>query len=396
MHIGVIGCSRRVEELLFELHRIDENVRISGLCDPLQERVSKFHKLFSPKARVYGGYEDLVKSRDIEWIVVGSWNSLHARQVIAALDAGKNVFCEKPLATNFNDCLAVKNALLRSGKKLMIGFTLRYSPHYRKIRELINTGLIGKIVSLEFNETLNFNHGGHIMCCWRRRREFTGCHILEKCCHDIDVANWMVNSRVSDVASFGGLDFFKPENEHYMYDLAPNTDGHRAYCSWPTAHGANPFTSDKDIIDNQVCILQYENGVRATFHTNINSGIPERRIYILGTEGAIRADTMTGKLEYRKIGFETKLHEVETGAVDGHAGGDAALVDYWRRMLHEDLPSLTDAKTGIESAVTCFAADEAMLKRQVINLKEYWKQLDAVADDENAFDVERKCELISP
>jgi predicted dehydrogenase len=258
----------------------------------------------------------------------------------------------------------------------MIGFSLRYTWQYRKIKELIENGAIGKIVSFEFNETLNFNHGGHIMCCWRRKREFTGCHILEKCCHDMDLANWMVGSRVKKVASFGGLDFFKPENQSKLDELSPDENGHKAYCSWPTAHGKNPFTSDKDIIDNQICIIEYENGTRATFHTNLNAGIPERRMYILGTKGAIRADMALGKIELRKIGFDEESQIFEGEHKGGHGGGDSILVDYWSKMMHENAPSLTDIETGIESAVACFAMDEAMLKNRIINLSEYWAELD--------------------
>jgi len=161
-----------------------------------------------------------------------------------------------------------------------------------------------------------------------------------------------------------------------MTDIEKDADGHRAYCVWPTTFGKNPFTSDKDIIDNQVCVMEYANGVRATFHTNLNAGIPERRMYILGTEGAIRADAITGKIEFQRIGFNARLHEINMNSNDGHAGGDAVLVDYWRSMLHSDAPSLTSIETGMESAIVCFAADDAMRENRIVDLSSYWKKLD--------------------
>lgn len=219
--------------------------------------------------------------------MIGSYNIFHAEQCVAAFAAGKHVFCEKPIAINFEQCRAIKEAYESSGCKLMIGFTLRYSPHYQKIKELVSSGIIGSIISMEFNETLDFNHGGYIASDWRRRNDLAGSHILEKCCHDIDLANWIVDSRVSKVASFGGLNFFTPDNAHHIQRIGPRTsDGVEAYRSWPQKNEADPFRAEKDIIDNQVCILEFENGVRSTFHTNINSGIPERRMYINGTEGA--------------------------------------------------------------------------------------------------------------
>lgn len=134
-----------------------------------------------------------------------------------------------------------------------------------------------------------------------------GTHLLEKCCHDIDLANWMAGAKPSRVASFGGRNFFKPENKKYQRRLGKNTKGILAYGTFPGRKHKNAFTSDKDIVDNQVAILEYENGARATFHANMNGGIPERRMYILETEGAIRADVKLGSIEVCRIGFEEKV-----------------------------------------------------------------------------------------
>lgn len=377
-NLGVIGCSTRIEGLLKKLLASDDNVEIIALCDPDQKRVNHFLQELAPNARVFEDEANLAKSPEIDWVVIGTWNSLHARQAALAFECGKHVFCEKPIATHFGDCLKLKQAYSLGDRKLMIGFTLRYTWQYRAINELVENKEIGDLISFEFNETLGFNHGGHIMSCWRRKREFTGCHILEKCCHDIDIANWIVKARARKVASFGGLNFFTPENQHHRDRLPPNENGHKAYSSWPKAQGKNPFTTDKDIIDNQVCILEYENDVRATFHTNLNAGIPERRLYLLGTEGAIRADLITGQIEIRKIGFNEESRFLQSEHKGGHGGGDDILTNYWSRMIQEDAPSLTDLETGIESAVTCFACDEAMLKNEIIDLSKYWRELDSL------------------
>ena len=104
------------------------------------------------------------------------------------------MFCQKPLATTLADCLAMREAWQASGRMFIIGFSLRYAPHYRKIKELLDQGAVGRIVSMEFNETLDFNHGGYIMGDWRRLQRYSGTHLLEKCCHDIDLVNWIMGS----------------------------------------------------------------------------------------------------------------------------------------------------------------------------------------------------------
>lgn len=374
--VGVIGGGARLSGLFRVAKNAGVNLRIGGFCDPDKNVREKFMENFGGDCRTYDDYREMLKDPEISWVMIGSWNSLHSEMAVNSFKAGKNVFCEKPLATNIDDCLAVKNAFEAGGRKLMIGFTLRYSPHYRRIKELVSSGKIGKVVSFEFNETLNFNHGGHIMSCWRRKREFTGCHILEKCCHDFDIANWIIDSRAAKVASFGGLDFFKPENSHHRDRIAKSPEGYPAYSSWPTARNKNPFETDKDIIDNQVCILEYENGVRGTFHTNLNAGIPERRMYILGTEGSIRSDVLKGEIELCKIGFDTKSEFYNTEGTGGHGGGDEILVDHLRKMIEEDAPSLTDLRSGLESAAACFACDDAMLQGRIVELAPYWQKLD--------------------
>jgi predicted dehydrogenase len=317
----------------------------------------------------------MLKDKNIDWIMVGSWNCFHSDHMIKALEAGKDVFCEKPLATTLEDCLQIKDAVEKSNNKFLIGFTLRYSPHYRKIKDLLDNNKIGRIISFEFNETLPFDHGGYILANWRRFKGNAGTHILEKCCHDIDIANWLVGSLASKVASFGGLNFFLPENSFYMEKLGFDKNGKKAYCSWVEDDDDDPFNSTKDIIDNQVIIIEYLNGVRATFHANSNAGIPERRMYICGTEGTIRSDVISGQLELKKIGFNEETKDLSTGVSGCHGGGDDVITDELiDAMLGGGMPQ-TGLHEGLTSAATCFAIDKAMDTSTVIDMNNIWNTI---------------------
>ena len=378
--IGVIGCGGRIHGLLGLWKRLGEEVEITALSDPKPEAMTRYQESFNcPDAQCYADYRDLLKQEDITWVIIGSINSVHAEQCIAAFAAGKDVFCEKPIAVTLEQCRDLKIAQEQYGRQLMVGFTLRYTPHYNKIKELLDEGVVGDILSLEFNETLGFNHGGYIAGNWRRLNEYGGSHILEKCSHDIDICNWMVESRASRVASFGGLDFFKPENEHHMKRIGPNKEGVDAYCTWHRPGDVNPFTAEKDIIDNQVCIVEFENNVRATFHTNLHSAIPERRMYINGTEGALRADLITGKIEVARIGWENNIEEHVGEHKGGHGGGDEMLVEHLYKMMSEGAPSLTSLDAGIDAAVTCFGMQDAMDQGMIVDMQSYWAALEPVS-----------------
>ncbi|MHC4884692.1 MAG: Gfo/Idh/MocA family protein [Planctomycetota bacterium] len=376
--IGLIGCGGRLRGVVKELFYATQDVEIVALCDPNEKSIEAAKEAFNAEATVHESVEALVNDPAVEWVMIGSWNCYHAEHTIAAFEAGKHVFCEKPLALTVEDCIAMRKSWLKSGKSFTIGFTLRYSPHYVRIKEILEAGTIGDIVSMEFNETLDFNHGGYIHADWRRKTEWAGSHLLEKCCHDIDLVNWMVESTAVKVASFGGCDFFNPGNEHHRERLGPNKDGKEAFQTWSVPHIAgnitNPFTEDKDILDNQVAIVQFANGVRSTFHTNCNCAIPERRMYICGTEGTLRADVMVGSIEVKRIGWDTEIETLSTESSGGHGGGDSILGQSLAATIHKGEPSRTSLEDGLRAAFTAFGIDEAERTGTIVDLTPLWEK----------------------
>lgn len=377
--IGIIGCGGRLRGLaqaLLQEIPAGRNLDLVGLCDPDARAIKQARKQLNSPATAFKDYRELVNDPAVDWVMIGSWNCHHREHAVAAFRAGKHVYCEKPLATTLEDCLAMQRAQAKAGTMFNIGFTLRYSPHYRRIRNLLQDGAVGDILSMEFNETLHFNHGGYIHGDWRRKTQWAGSHLLEKCCHDIDLANWMVGSIARRVASFGGCDFFVPSNKMYQKRLGPDPrSGRPAFQTWISPVGVNPFTKDKDVIDNQVAIIEYANGVRATFHTNCCAAIPERRMYICGTEGAIRADVIRGTIEHQAIGWDSKLRNVSTGARGGHGGGDMILLKELADSMLKGKPPFSTLEDGLKSAVTSFGIDRAMDSGKVVDMAPLWKKV---------------------
>lgn len=110
---------------------------------------------------------------------------------------------------------------------------------------------------------------------------------------------------------------------------------------WRDGNIENPFESEKDIVDNQVVIIEYKNEVGATLHLNSNSGIPERRMNLCGSKGALRADLITGKLEVGKIRFGETIEVFDTLAEDMHGGGDQVLARELGATLLQGEPTST-------------------------------------------------------
>jgi Predicted dehydrogenases and related proteins len=377
--IGVIGAGLRIRHVLsLLLNEAAGRIQIAAVCDPDPEAIEAMQKMAGSRLRVYQNEKTLCGDPEIEWVFIASPNCYHRRHAVTALDAGKNVFCEKPLATTLEDCLAIRDAVERSGKVFSFGLVLRYSPHYRKIHELLQQGAIGKLVSFEFNETINFNHGGYIFGGWRRDKSIAGSHMLEKCCHDIDIANWLTNSRAIATASFAGLDIFTPDNRDLTRKAGYDANNRRAYQTWmPPGRETDAFREGATIMDNQVTIIEYENGVRATFHANCNAAFHERRLYMCGTEGTLRADVISGIIEVQRIGFDQKRQTFSTKvASDGHGGGDAKMARSLCATIIDGAPPLADVNDGLLACATVFAIDQAQETRSIVDVKPIWDKIE--------------------
>ncbi len=374
--IGLLGGGKRlrlVTKLLKEF--AGDAVRISTVYDPEQASIKAVQDEFGAGVRAAASEQEAIEQSD--WLFIGSFNSEHARQAIAAMDAGRDVFCEKPLATNLEDCLAVQEALERSGRTFFFGLVLRFAPLYRKVYELVRSGEIGDLISFEFNETLGFNHGGYIFGNWRRNRALAGTHLLEKCCHDLDLANWIVGSLPQLAASFGGRNFFIPKYESNVERIGRDIMGQSAYSGWSDLNPINPFSGAGDILDNQVAILKYANGVHGCFHTNCNSAMPERRFHLCGTEGTLRADAYQESIEFSRIGHDSQRQVIDSSSVPGqggHAGGDRVMAKALAESILEGAPPLATVEDGLRACVAAFGIDEAADKNRVVDLRYLWER----------------------
>jgi predicted dehydrogenase len=373
--LGLIGTGGRLRHVVKNLCAADHRIKVAAFYDPDPVSIEAMKKEFGTTPVVCQSVEELVALDSIGWVFIGSPNYRHSEQAVAALRAGKDVFCEKPLATSLEDCIAIRDAADKSGRVFALGLVLRYAEIYQNVHKLLDSGAIGELISFEFNETLGFNHGGYIFGNWRRQMKLAGSHLLEKCCHDIDLANWMSGSLPVRVASFGGRNFFISKNEHHMARLGADGKGNAAYCGWPDPHRVNPFSQGADIVDNQVVILEYANGVHATFHTNCNTAIPERRFYLCGSEGTIRANAIEGLIEWKRIGHETKIERLKLKDEGGHAGGDEHMAAGLAQTLRNGAKPLAGVAEGLRSCVAAFGVDQALAQGRVIDLIPVWREL---------------------
>jgi len=381
--IGVLGYGRRMETVLRNVVQSGRGqVRVEAFYDTSEKTAARIAAA-NPGIRVCRSVAELVGLDTIDWVFIGSFNAAHRDHAVAALEAGKHVFCEKPVATTRAHCLDILAACRRHPRQSFgVGFVLRYSAFYRQMKQWIDAGRLGELISLEFNETLAPYHGAAMHGNWRRRTAWSGPMILEKCCHDMDILLWLTGSRPARVASFGGLNFFKAKNAHYndLYPVGPN--GYRYYdrglatgFAVGEEHNITPFNDDKDTVDNQVAILEMENEVRASFHYCMHSAQLERRFYMCGTRGTIRGDVLTGRLEYTPVGWDPQTEVVRPIAGNDHGNAEEPMAHDVVECMLRGTPLPTTAEDGVRAAFVSLALEEARVSGQVVDMRPYWQSL---------------------
>ena len=153
--IGIIGCGKIAQVRHIPEYAANKNAKLLGFYDINLDRAKALADQYGGTA--YETVEELLANPEIEAVSVCAANFAHAELTIAALNAGKHVLCEKPMATTLADCEAMVEAAEKNGKYLMIGHNQRLAKAHATAKELIDGGLIGDIVT--FRTT--FGHGGH-------------------------------------------------------------------------------------------------------------------------------------------------------------------------------------------------------------------------------------------
>jgi predicted dehydrogenase len=369
--VAVLGAGERARGVVKNLIRDSAGgARVVSVYDPDAAAAEEARRYWDASgACLADTVDEALRTPGAQWAMIFSPNAFHREQILAAFAAGLHVFSEKPLATTIEDCVAIHEAHARSGRLFATGFVLRYAPLYREIKRLLEFGGFGPIVSISASENITPAHGGYIMANWRRHTRIAGPHILEKCCHDLDLINWFCDDLPRRAAAFGGLDVFTPDHQ-WMFE---KYGGAGTFLAWRDPHRAeSPFTSEKDLMDNLVGLLEYRRGPRVTFQATMCNAIPERRMYIACLEGTLIGELYSGRLQCARIG-ESPREIVLPGG--GHGGGDEYIMkELWETMTR-GTPPKCGGEEGLRSAVVALALDQAAREGRTVDLEPIWSSL---------------------
>ncbi len=407
----VIGAGNRGRHTYGRYARAHpDRLRVVAIAEPIDERrdaMAREHGL--PAARVFRDWRALLEGPRLAPVaIVATSDTEHVEPALAAIASGHHLLLEKPIAPEAADCLRVVEAAEQAGRLLQIGHVLRYTSFYDRVREILDSGRLGRVVSLDMKEHVAFWHLTHSYVRGKfRNRALAAPIVLAKTCHDLDLMRWFVGAPASRVASFGSLSEFRPDrapagatarctdgcpvqsrclHDAERFYLGPDESFARI---WPWAeisldpsrearrraletgpYGVCVYRNDNDVADHQVLVIEFENGVHATFTLNGLGSHERRTIRITGTEGELRGVFQDGLLEVTRHGELTaEKIELPTSAA-GHFGGDEGLLDHFTGIVAD--ARLDDVRASgraaLDSHLLGFAADEARLTGRVVEL----------------------------
>jgi predicted dehydrogenase len=195
--------------------RHPEALRFVAVAEPLQERRLQFAKDHQiPIENQFTSWEDLMsQSRLGDAALICTQDQMHTQPTLAALQKGYHVLLEKPMATTAEECRALVRTAQDTDRQLHICHVLRYTNHFKKLRELVHSGRLGQIIHVDHKENVSWWHMAHSYVRGNWAIESESCPmILAKCCHDFDILLWILGGKCLQLSSVGDLTYFRPEN----------------------------------------------------------------------------------------------------------------------------------------------------------------------------------------
>ncbi|HEY0826497.1 MAG TPA: Gfo/Idh/MocA family oxidoreductase [Bacilli bacterium] len=194
MNIGLIGCGTMGGVYADRLAKM-EGVRVSAVCHPEPSKVAALAD--SLQAKVYSSYADMLARPELDIVCVTTPTYLHKRHILEALNAGKHVICEKPLALNEEDCREVMKRSAEKGVRVFVAHVVRFFPEYAGICERLRSGEAGGIISAKARRVSLMPKENS----WFLDRAKSGGIVFDLMIHDIDYILWLLGDSISQISA---------------------------------------------------------------------------------------------------------------------------------------------------------------------------------------------------
>jgi predicted dehydrogenase len=391
--IGVVGAGARGESFARQLYVGSDRAELFGICDIDGDRLQKFVDFCElPNARQFTNPAEFYAAKEMDAVIITTPDFTHREVALQALAADKHLYIEKPLAPTAEEGRDIIRAQRASGKIAFVGFNLRAVRLYERLKEVVDSGVLGQIVHIDGVEQLAQDHSASFMRRFHRKTKQTGGLLNHKCSHDLDIIQWLIGHehKVVKVASFGGISVFKPTKQpaKYCHECPPDTYHRcpykdRAGFVFPV-HGKKPihktsqldvyggdlcvYNPDKDIFDNQTVIMEWDNGVRGSFNLQLFQRHGERETRIWGEKGVARAVYSDFKIKIVVADTGDVIEEKIQLPQGGHGGSDVRMLGRFIDALDGKGPKNSGLSEGLAATIVAESALKSVQTGQIISV----------------------------
>ena len=329
--IGIIGIGRMGQIHLDNLMQKFSEVEVVAISD-INEEARQWAEKYTI-SKFYSDYKDLISDQQVNTVVICSPTNQHAENIIAAAQAGKNIFCEKPMDLSIQTAMRVLQIVEKAGVKFMLGFNRRFDPNFMKIKSLIDDGKVGDPQTVKITSRDPAPPPIDYI-------KSSGGMFLDMTIHDFDMARFMVNSKVISIFAVG-------------------------------RNLVDPNIGMAGDIDTAVVTITFDSGAIATIDNSRQAVYGyDQRVEVFGSEGM--AGTENNKSDnhyyYNKKGQSESLplHFFMDRYIPSYFNEMKAFIDC---IVRDEVPKV-GGQDGLISLAMGWAANTSMQENRVVMLKE--------------------------
>lgn len=387
MGTGVRGSSTWGKDLV---DSYSETVEMVGLCDSNYKRLEAAKKRIGTDAKTYEAkdFDLMIKETKPDSVIVTTIDSKHEKYIVRAMELGCNVITEKPVATEADQCQRIIDAELRTGQKIDVTFNVRCMMESDAIKKIILSGDLGNIISIDFQEYLDINHGASYYRRWHGKIKNSGSLLVHKASHHFDMVNWLIDAEPLEIKATGRLAYYGKNNSYrgkncrtctfkdqckFYWDMTTSKSSMELYGNCEDVDG---YLRDGCIWDNEIdsydasaVEVLYDNGTILNYSMNAFMPYEGQRISITGDKGRLDVRVFAHQpwdtdysieLRLSKNFGESKKWGI-TPPKGGHGGADSKLKDMLFKSNQSDpLKKRAGSRAGILSSLIGIAARQSI------------------------------------
>lgn len=286
LKVGIIGIDPELRGGVFAIDCLPRDMaEIVAVADRNPVMLERYKAKF-PDAKTFctTDSDELMKRKDLEAVFIMVRDCYHEELAVKALEAGKTVYLEKPMAITIEGCDRILETAYRTKSKLFLGHNMRYMPFVRKMKEVIDSGIIGDIQNVWVRHFINY--GSCYFRHWCAERANCTGLLLQKGSHDIDVIQWLAGAPAVRVTAMGKLAVYNRTENRLKEGESPDRKISFTPAAWPPLElkGLSP---KMDVEDSNMILMQLANGVQASYMHCMYAPDSERNYTFIGTKGRI-------------------------------------------------------------------------------------------------------------